>query len=374
MKVTPATPAPSGTFDVKYDGSAWETVTYSGNTTTMAANIQTALTTLFGTGVAVAYENGGDNWKNYRITFSGALANQNIADLTINWVNLVDATAKPYNITQGQAAVSEAQRVELVTDAAAGTFTLDWTHSGTTYTTAAIAFSATQTQVQAALDTALTGLAGAAVGVTFWNGQALEVEFGGNLAGVDVSLMNATVTPTAAAATLAQTQTGSTVVEPGHAAYALVVDYDPSNLDITTGPGTTITLDIDGAKGEYLFATGNATIDLFGFVSVTGGFGVEKKTSQSIVVSDFQATETRETVTANLLTIGLANVSAFVGDSVSGLGLNLTGVDLAIALWSEVVLKRHTAQVDERDGQHRRCHIQRRDRSRLDRHQRRSGG
>ncbi|MBI5053445.1 MAG: hypothetical protein HZB52_09290, partial [Chloroflexi bacterium] len=292
VKVAPVTSAPTGTFDVTYDGSAtWETVTYSDDTTTMATNIQTALTNLFGAGVTVNYENGGNNFKNYRVNFSGALANQNIADLIINWSHLVDATAKPYNIKQGQAGVAEAQRVELTTDAATGDFTLEWTHNGTTYTTAAIAFDATQTDVQHALDVALSGLAGALLSVTFWNGHALEVEFGGSLAGVNVDPLVATVTPTATAATLSQTQTGSTVNDPGHPKYTLVVDYDPTNLVIPTGPSTSFTMNIDGAKGEYLLVTGNATFSIGSLVTITGSFGFEKSSGYNLdIVTNLNTT------------------------------------------------------------------------------------
>ena len=118
-----------------------------------------------------------------------------------------------------------------------------------------------------------------------------------------------------------------------------VVDYVQNgerergdSLIVTVAPGETVTFTIDDNNGDYIQVVGVAMINLFDFVSVSGGFGVEKKTGQSIVLSD------NTTATTNLLTIGLANVSAFVGDSVSGLGIQLTGVDLALALWSEVVV------------------------------------
>jgi hypothetical protein len=109
-----------------------------------------------------------------------------------------------------------------------------------------------------------------------------------------------------------------------------------TELTVTVAPSQTVAFDIDDVNGDYTQVVGQATINVFGMVSVTGGFGVEKKTGQSVVVSNFATpAETRSTVTANLLTIGLSDVDAFVG--FGGVGLDLDGVDLAIALWSEDV-------------------------------------
>ena len=107
------------------------------------------------------------------------------------------------------------------------------------------------------------------------------------------------------------------------------------------------TFAIDDLNGDYVRVTGNATIDVFGIVKVTGSFGVEKKTNQNLYISGSTA-ENVLVANANLFTIGLANVSAFVG--FGSIGLQLNNVDLAIALWSENV-EANAAQLDERDGQ-----------------------
>jgi len=118
-----------------------------------------------------------------------------------------------------------------------------------------------------------------------------------------------------------------------------VVDYKVTGsetqatvLDVPVSATTTVTFDIDDDKGDYVQVTGNVDIDIFGLVTVSGSFALEKRTNQSIIL------DTGDVVTADLLTIGMADVNAFVGygkDTPDELGLSLTDVDLAIALWSE---------------------------------------
>ncbi|MBV5304948.1 MAG: hypothetical protein JZU70_12255, partial [Chlorobium sp.] len=322
LNIAPAVSAPGGSFIISDGGSGSQVVAYHSNATNMTANIQTAMDALYGAGnVVVSLDGLGANWQNYRLTFGGVKANLNIPDITINGAGLTDATAKPYNQTQGRAALNEIQRMTLGTDATDGTFTLSFGGK----TTAAIAFDATQAALQAALSIAtLNDLT-----VSFWNGARLEVNFGGSLAGTDVALMTVAVTPVAVKAALSQTQTGSTLTVVGHPASTLVVDYDADPLAVLGG----LTLTMKGSDGESLRASaGSATLNLFGFVTVTGGFGVEKKTGQDLYISS--ATNANSLVSANLLTIGLSNVSAFVG--FNGIGLQLDNIDLAIALWSEV--------------------------------------
>ncbi|MEM5774966.1 MAG: hypothetical protein AAGU05_08205, partial [Anaerolineaceae bacterium] len=119
-----------------------------------------------------------------------------------------------------------------------------------------------------------------------------------------------------------------------------VIDYvagdgetEATDLTASVGPTETVTFEIDDIYGDYARVTGSAEINLFDLVTVTGSFGVEKKTNQTAYISGAAAANVE--VTANLLTIGLANVFAFVG--FNGVGLQLEDVDLAIALWSEVV-------------------------------------
>ncbi|MBC8505088.1 MAG: tandem-95 repeat protein, partial [Chloroflexi bacterium] len=119
-----------------------------------------------------------------------------------------------------------------------------------------------------------------------------------------------------------------------------VVDYKVTGsetqatvLDVPVSATTTVIFDFDDDNGDYAKVTGNVDIDVFGLVTVSGSFAVEKRSNQSIVL------DSGDVVTADLLTIGMADVNAFVGygkDTPDELGISLTDVDLAIALWSEV--------------------------------------
>jgi len=109
------------------------------------------------------------------------------------------------------------------------------------------------------------------------------------------------------------------------------MDATTLKVSVSSNIADDVTFAIDDVNGDYVRVTGHADIGLFGIVTVSGDFGVEKKTNQNVVLST-------GTATANLLTIGLSNVSAFLGfgqGTANALGIQLTGIDLAIALWTE---------------------------------------
>ncbi|MEM5774610.1 MAG: hypothetical protein AAGU05_06370, partial [Anaerolineaceae bacterium] len=117
-----------------------------------------------------------------------------------------------------------------------------------------------------------------------------------------------------------------------------VVDYvlgegesNATDLSVAVGPDTTVDFTLDDEFGDYTRLTGSADLNMFDVVTLNGSFGMEKKTGQTAFISG--TTEANVSITADLLTIGLANVSAFAG--FNGVGLNLTGVDLAVAIWKE---------------------------------------
>ncbi len=108
-----------------------------------------------------------------------------------------------------------------------------------------------------------------------------------------------------------------------------LIDYSSDNL--TVGP---VTLDMDSDNGAMTSVSGTAVVDLFGLVDLTSGFAINKIYGQTITLSD----DTKPT--ADLLTIGFSAISAFIGyayGTADELGISLTGLNLAIALWSEVV-------------------------------------
>ena len=110
-----------------------------------------------------------------------------------------------------------------------------------------------------------------------------------------------------------------------------VIDYSATPLEITTGPGTSVVFDMAGDEGEQIRASGNLTLDLFNFFTVSGSFAINKQTA-TLTLSD--ATE----IDADLLTIGASDVSAFVGlngGTANALGLTLSDVDFALALIAE---------------------------------------
>ncbi|NBS64552.1 MAG: hypothetical protein EBT33_09425, partial [Betaproteobacteria bacterium] len=130
-----------------------------------------------------------------------------------------------------------------------------------------------------------------------------------------------------------------------------VVDYSLVNaaqtggarrteLSIKTGAASSTRLSVDGAEGRVLKAAGNLDIDLFGFVSVKGGFAVESR-SQAVTLSDGSTIDK-----AQLITIGGSKVDAFAGinggyDDATGAlkagakGLSLGQVNFGLALVSD---------------------------------------
>ncbi len=105
-----------------------------------------------------------------------------------------------------------------------------------------------------------------------------------------------------------------------------VVDegFDP---DVLVAPGEYVTLDMDGAKGDLLQASGHLTVDLFGFFQLDGDFAIEKST-ETVTLADADPTDATpaEVVTVDMLTIGANDVSAFAG--VGGGTAGAIGLDL----------------------------------------------
>ena len=110
-----------------------------------------------------------------------------------------------------------------------------------------------------------------------------------------------------------------------------VIDYATQGLEIKTGPSTSITLNMDGSRGELLEASGTLDIDLFGFFTLNGDFAFEKS-SDLVFLSD------QSVVSVDKLTLGASGVNAFVGlngGTAEALGFGLQSVDFALAILSE---------------------------------------
>ena len=93
------------------------------------------------------------------------------------------------------------------------------------------------------------------------------------------------------------------------AADGSVLDFSgDAGLAVTTGPGTSLTLDADGARGELLEASGTLTLGIADFVSVSGSFGFTSAT-ETITLDD------ASTVTADALLIGGSDLDALPGSA-----------------------------------------------------------
>ena len=105
---------------------------------------------------------------------------------------------------------------------------------------------------------------------------------------------------------------------------------------------------MDAGEGELLRATGNLELDVFGFVQVAGGFGIEKK-SGSVRLADMAGTEADESATpvaVDMLLIGGSGLQAFAGvngGQANATGLALEGVDFGLAVLGEKLAQGSTA-------------------------------
>ncbi|RZL31012.1 MAG: hypothetical protein EOP35_22920, partial [Rubrivivax sp.] len=130
-----------------------------------------------------------------------------------------------------------------------------------------------------------------------------------------------------------QINRASQVVPAG--AKAAVVDYaaGATAMTVATGPSSGIAFDMPGANGAMLTATGNLTLDAFGFVQVTGGFAVEKRSTTVTLAAT--RTLPAQSLAVDVLTFGMDNVTVFAGvngGTADAAGLRIAGIDLALAL------------------------------------------
>jgi hypothetical protein len=116
-----------------------------------------------------------------------------------------------------------------------------------------------------------------------------------------------------------------------------VVDYSAATLDVSAGAGDPITLDMDGALGELLRASGSMSLGVMEFFQASGDFALERSRA-TVHTADKAGTLADESgeVEVDLLTLGASGVSAFAGvgagtDDAVGLSLDEAAFALAIA-------------------------------------------
>ncbi|MFM7679757.1 MAG: hypothetical protein ACKO83_13000, partial [Roseiflexaceae bacterium] len=85
-----------------------------------------------------------------------------------------------------------------------------------------------------------------------------------------------------------------------------VIDFSDSAFDIYTGYDTTIALEMDGAKGELISASGTFDVSVAGFVEAHGSMAFEKFQT-TVKLAD------GNTVVVDALTLGGVQLSAFAG-------------------------------------------------------------
>jgi hypothetical protein len=346
---------PSGNFQISLDGVMSAEIAYTADKAVLAARIQTALLNMapIGAGnVSVSLASGSAQGQaDFVLTFQGALAKVNVGDVTSHFGGLTLAVVQPSNITQGESATGELQRIALNTTANDIGYTLSLTHGDVTVTTAEIRSDMSRAEVQALVTNAMAGLSGATATVEFFSTKALEIRFGGSLLGVNVANLVATNVPRSFSPALSVTQAGSTTVIEAKPQRSLVVDYATGKtaLTVSTGSGSSFRLSMDGAKGELLQASGFLDINVYGFVAVQGNLAVSKTSQNVKLASDIASTAVNEAttgITVDVLTIGGTGLNAFAGVNggytdqagtlkADAMGLSLSDVEFGLALMSE---------------------------------------
>ncbi|MEI7537404.1 MAG: hypothetical protein WCJ76_09335, partial [Comamonadaceae bacterium] len=362
---------PSGSFQISLDGIKSADIAYSTDNTVLAHNIQVALEGLAAIGagnvtVTVDAANTAGRRAAFLLSFGNTLAHVDVANITSHYAGLSLGVVSPLNITQGQAQSGELQSIVIDSAASDVAFTLALTHNSQSATSATIDSGMTQDEVQAKLDammsalnTAIGGGFAASATVELWSGTELQVRFGGSLIGVDVAALVCTNVARSYSASIGSQQVGSTTEIAAKPERTLVVDYSyvsgtsgarKTELSVATGPSSTFQLSMDGAKGNLLQASGNLTLDVFGFFAVKGNLALEKSTQQvtlgdAEIAADGTVTKPASQVSVDMLAIGGSNLSAFAGigggyetDGTlksGAIGLSLSGVEFGLALAGE---------------------------------------
>ncbi|MFM7834365.1 MAG: beta strand repeat-containing protein, partial [Planctomycetaceae bacterium] len=194
VQVAPDTPTASGTFTLSYGGQTTPAITLSNSTTTLASAIQTALRGLsnIGTGnVQVSYDTTSTaNAPRFHVTFTGSLAGSDTDQITASGTGLAYASVQTRTVTPGTPAINERQTVTLNSGSATGTFRLSLAISGRSYTTTDLAFNATASSIQSALNTVLGSAGTVTVARPGASGAStFDVTFSDALSGKDLPLL-----------------------------------------------------------------------------------------------------------------------------------------------------------------------------------------
>ena len=102
-----------------------------------------------------------------------------------------------------------------------------------------------------------------------------------------------------------------------------------TDLSVATGPDSELALTLKGSDGDMMQLTGALEIDLFGFIQVSGSFGITSADAE-MTLADGRVVEGRA------LSLGVSDGRAFVGvggSDADRLGFELLGLDLGLVMF-----------------------------------------
>ncbi len=116
-----------------------------------------------------------------------------------------------------------------------------------------------------------------------------------------------------------------------------VTSFGANGLAVTTG-GTPATIDLKYTT-QYFAASGTLTLDVGGFVYITGSMAFSYTDSASVVLTNADGTSPQSAVNMTELTIGTSALTVFVGvngpaTNSNATGFQITGVNLALAIFT----------------------------------------
>ncbi|MEY4178043.1 MAG: hypothetical protein RLY70_1617, partial [Planctomycetota bacterium] len=115
-----------------------------------------------------------------------------------------------------------------------------------------------------------------------------------------------------------------------------LLDFGTQSLSVPTGTGVNaspITLDMAGAEGELLEASGSLSVSLFGYFHSSGNYSLRKST-ESVVLSN------GDSKNVDLMLLAAENATAFVGvngGTANQVGMSLTGLTFGLAFATDPV-------------------------------------
>ncbi|MCJ8343961.1 LEPR-XLL domain-containing protein, partial [bacterium] len=343
-----------GSFVLEINSQKTKTIQY-GSTAENVARIQSALESLssIGQGNVIVSVSGTGNNQVYAIEFTNLHKFENISDLIIskdavNAASLSAINGSGDGASDGLAQIGETQRVSIQTESK-GSFKLSLDYNSKKYTTLSMDLSVDAQTLENVLNSAFKKIDGSVKvsKVVSADSEIWDVQFLGSLATSSLSPLKITtsidvVTPDALLIQVGETKVdvntetiSSTELKVSEVTTILehpadfVVDFSTNNLEVLTSGSTTIALDMDGARGNSISASGNFDVNVFNFFSINGDFAFEKFDS-SVQLSDGNSHD------VELLTFGGSNVSAFAGlngGSADALGLSMQNVDFSLATY-----------------------------------------